>query len=62
MIMEAFPAHHRATGMSMVDSFGVTIFGVLPVFCDVVDRCYPEPQWRLPGICWARYWSACSHW
>ncbi|SFC85657.1 MFS transporter [Collimonas sp. OK412] len=27
MMLEAFPRHHRATGMSMIYSFGVTIFG-----------------------------------
>jgi MFS family permease len=30
MIMEAFPRHHRATGISMVYSLGVTLFGA---FC-----------------------------
>lgn len=27
MLMEAFPRHHRATGMSIIYSFGVTLFG-----------------------------------
>jgi MFS transporter, MHS family, proline/betaine transporter len=27
MMLEAFPRHHRAAGMSMIYSFGVTIFG-----------------------------------
>jgi MHS family proline/betaine transporter-like MFS transporter len=26
-MLEAFPHHHRATGMSIIYSFGVTIFG-----------------------------------
>lgn len=32
MIMESFPLHHRATGMSMVYSLGVTIFGAFSPF------------------------------
>jgi MFS family permease len=32
MIMEAFPRHHRATGMSMTYSIGVTLFGAFSPF------------------------------
>ncbi|KQQ49859.1 MFS transporter [Pseudomonas sp. Leaf127] len=32
MIMESFPHHHRATGMSMVYSIGVTVFGAFSPF------------------------------
>jgi MHS family proline/betaine transporter-like MFS transporter len=33
MMLEAFPSHHRATGVSMIYSFGVTIFGA---FCPLL--------------------------
>ena len=53
MIMEAFPAHHRATGMSMVYSFGVTIFGAFcPFFVTWligVTQNAMAPSWYLLG-------------
>jgi MHS family proline/betaine transporter-like MFS transporter len=53
MIMEAFPAHHRATGMSMVYSFGVTIFGAFcPFFVTWligITQNPMAPAWYLLG-------------
>ncbi|MEB0123209.1 MFS transporter [Pseudomonas sp. CCI1.2] len=53
MIMEAFPAHHRATGMSMVYSFGVTIFGAFcPFFVTWligITQNSMAPSWYLLG-------------
>jgi MFS family permease len=53
MIMEAFPAHHRATGMSMVYSFGVTIFGAFCPFLVTwligVTQNPMAPSWYLLG-------------
>lgn len=31
MILEAFAPHHRATGMAIISSFGVALFGVAPL-------------------------------
>ena len=53
MIMEAFPAHHRATGMSVVYSFGVTIFGAFCPFLVTwligVTQNPMAPSWYLLG-------------
>ncbi|WP_191487617.1 MFS transporter [Pseudomonas sp. FEN] len=53
MIMEAFPVHHRATGMSMVYSFGVTIFGAFcPFFVTWligITHNSMAPSWYLLG-------------
>jgi MFS family permease len=53
MIMESFPLHSRATGMSMVYSLGVTIFGAFSPFFVTwmisVTHNPMAPAWYLLG-------------
>jgi MFS family permease len=53
MMMEAFPRHHRATGMSMIYSCGVTAFGAFCPFIVTwligVTHNPMAPAWYLLG-------------